>query len=227
MNSLRAFLLISTLGFSACFSPGKLAFNDYKAAVEAGRAPASGEEYAVELPITKRSYVESVFIQVFNIPVGDPDLATLKTAIYDKKEFGGSCDRYGVSDITVNGVVQDEFPRARCGSGITMNLDVNSNPMRYAWTIKACETMIISKAARFAAAMNRIFPGWTAGSSNVAYRPNAENVKKSYDLFFQGREPDAEVIQELVTLGNSAATNDAGWQLILIAECGNPEWQSL
>jgi hypothetical protein len=99
--------------------------------------------------------------------------------------------------------------------------------MRYAWTAKACENNIITRPARFAAAMNQILTGWSPGSVQVQHKPDAENLKKAYGLFFQSREPDEEVIAALIQLGSKGATNDEAWKLILISLCVNPEWQSL
>jgi hypothetical protein len=213
---------------SGCFKATELKFNDQQAAVASGRVPASVvEDYTLTLPITKRHYVASVFSQVFAIQEISTDGDNLRSEIFFKKEFGGSCDPYGRSEVTVNGTVTDEFIQARCGSGINADLLPTSNPMRYAWTTKACENNIVSRPARFAAAMNQVLTGWTPGSVQLQHKPNAENVKKAYGLFFQSREPDEEVVAALIQLGSGAANNDDGWRLILISLCTNPEWQSL
>jgi hypothetical protein len=223
-------LLCSSLALvtGGCLQNTELQFNDSNAAKAAGRIPASAvEDYSLELPITKRHYVVSVFHQVFAVPVPSTDADDLTAGIYQKKEFGGSCDPYGVSEITVNGTLVREFLDARCGLGITADLKATSNPMRYAWTAKACENMIVNKPARFAGAMSQILTGWSAGSSLVEHRPSAESVKRAYGLFFRGREPDSADVDALLQVGQSAGTNDDAWRLILITLCVNPEWQSL
>ncbi len=213
---------------SGCFQTTELKFNDQQAAVASGRVPASAaEDYTLELPITKRHFVASIFTQVFAIPEGSNDADSLRTEIFFKKEFGGSCDPYGVSEILVNGTLSQEFSNSRCGSGISADLRVTSNPMRYAWTTKACENNITVRPARFAAAMNQVFSGWTPGSSQAQFRPSDVSVKKAYGLFFQSRDPDPEEVAALIQLGATAANNDEAWKLILISLCINPEWQSL
>jgi hypothetical protein len=220
--------LITVLLSSACLQSTELKFNDQNAAVASGRVPASiVEDYTLELPVSKRHYVASVFSQVFAIQEISTDGDNLRAEIFFKKEFGGSCDPYGRSELVVNGTAVDEFLAARCGSGITADLRATTNPMRYAWTAKACENNIINRPARFAAAMNQILTGWTPGSLQVQHKPNAENLKKAYGLFFQSREPDEEIIAALIQLGSKGATNDEAWKLILISLCVNPEWQSL
>ncbi len=225
--SLTSLLSVSLLA-SGCFQTTELKFNDQKAAVASGRVPSSiVEDYTLDLPITKRQYVASVFSQVFSIQDISADGDSLRTEIYFKKEFGGSCDPYGVSEIIVNGTTTQEFIHYRCGSGITADSRATSNPMRYAWTAKACENNIVSRPARFAAAMNQVLTGWTPGSTQPQHRPGLENVKKAYGLFFQGREPDSEEVAALLQLGSTAQSNDESWKLILISLCINPEWQSL
>jgi len=224
LSIFSGFFLILT----GCFQTTELKFNDQQAAVASGRVPASAvEDYSLELPITKRHFVASVFTQVFAIPEGSNDADSLGIEIFFKKEFGGACDPYGVSEITVNGVLTNEFIQARCGSGISADLKATSNPMRYAWTTKACENNITVRPARFAAAMNQIFSGWTPGSSQAQFRPSDVSVKKAYGLFFQGRDPDPEEVAALIQVGAAAANNDESWKLILISLCINPEWQSL
>ncbi len=213
---------------SGCFQTTELKFNDQRAAIASGRVPASAvEDYSLELPITKRHYVASVFSQVFAIQEISPDGDLLRNEVFFKKEFGGSCDPYGVSEIIVNGTTNQEFIHYRCGSGITSDLIATSNPMRYAWTTKACENNIAGRPARFAAAMNQVLTGWTPGSTQPQHRPGPDNVKKAYGLFFQGREPDPEEVAALLQLGSTAQSNDDSWKLILISLCINPEWQSL
>lgn len=213
---------------SGCFKTTELRFNDQQAAVASGRVPASVvEDYTLVLPISKRHYVASVFSQVFAIQEISTDGDNLRTEIFFKKEFGGSCDPYGRSEVIVNGATTDEFIQARCGSGITADLLATTNPMRYAWTTKACENNIVGRPARFAAAMNQVLTGWSPGSVQVQHKPNAENVKKAYGLFFQSREPDEDVVSALIQLGATASNNDEAWKLILISLCVNPEWQSL
>ncbi len=221
-------VVVLGFGLGGCFKTTDIKFNDRQAAVASGRAPAGDvQDYSLNVQLGKRHYVESVFIQVFSIPPGDPDLATLKTAIFDKREFGGGCDRYGVSEITVNNALTDEFPRARCSFGILPEMPAATNASRYAWTAKACETFIVTRTARFAAVMNKIHTGWTANSNQPRHRPNAENVKLAYDLFFQGETPDTEVVNALIELGNTAPNVDEAWRLILTALCVSPEWQGL
>ena len=218
-------LMVST---SACFQSTELKFNDQNAAVASGRIPASvAEDYSLELPIGNRHYVFSVLSQVFAIPEVSGDADALRTDIFFKKEFGGGCDLYGVSEITVNGTVTSEFASSRCIQGITSDLKATSNPMRYAWTAKTCESLIVSKPTRYAAAMNQILTGWSVGSSQVQHRPSPDTVKKAYGLFFQGRDPDADEVAALLQLGATASNNDDAWRLILISLCVNPEWQSL
>jgi hypothetical protein len=218
-------LLWVSFAMSGCFQSAELKFNDEKAARAAGRVPSSiAEDYSVTLPVAKRHYVESVFVQAFAIPLNDPDRATLKTAIYDKREFGGGCDRYGVSDTEVNGVIVAEFPRAQCSTAILPELESTSNPMRFAWTAKACENMIYSRPARFQGIMTQVLPGWVSGTPTA--KPSPESVSRAYGLFFQGRAPEDEVLKALVALGESSSTSDEGWKLILTALCVSPEWQT-
>lgn len=212
---------ILVFSLSACVQNAQLVFNDQKAALN------SQVQYSVSLQMTNRRYVESVFIQVFSIPDPHADRDTLKTMIHDKKEFGGGCDPYAVSEILVNGTTIREFPRYLCVSGLTQDLNAVSNPMRYSWTAKACDLMIMSRPARLAAAMNQIIPGWSPNSSLDAYKPNPETISKAYDLFFQGRVPDQDVVNALMNLGKTASTQDAAWKLILTTLCVSPEWQAL
>lgn len=213
--------LLLLVGVSGCVRNTELVFNDESAALK------SQINYSVTLPMSKRTYVESVFLQVFSISETETDRQTLKTMIYDKKEFGGGCDPYGVSEKIVNGITVDEFARYRCTSGLLQDLKAASNPIRYAWTAKACETMILSRAPRFAAAMSKIIPGWTVGANLESSKPNADSIAKAYDLFFQGQSPDPEVVQALIELGNTVTEADSAWKLILTALCVSPEWQSI
>ena len=221
----KAVLLLILL--SSCMKkPSELKFDDTNLAQ---RVPASviqkssASDYDISPVIADRSYVESVLAQVFSI--SQPALttsiastgmaATLESAIYVKKEFGGGCDRYAASELTK----PNEFPRAACG-GMNPTQLASSNPMRYSFIIKICE-QLISNSAIFTAAMIKIDPNWTTQMS----KPSAKTITIAYQLFSPVGTPSEELINNLLDSTSKVSAPDEAWKIILTTFCSSPEWQ--
>ncbi len=173
-------------------------------------------DYPFTATVVDRKYVESVLNQVFDVTSTE---TSVLTGVYNKSDFGGGCDRYASSD---NGVTY-EFPKDQCYSGIFPFLPSYSNPMRYSYTVKTCETLINS-SARFTSVMQKIYPTW-AGGSNILPAPNAITIKTAYQLFFQSEEPGDDLTQSFLVMSSAATTTNEGWKQIMTTLCGSPEWQ--
>jgi hypothetical protein len=218
-------LLFFTTG---CQKGGFLTFNDQLAS-GVNRSPSSETiDYDSTLIIGSRSYVESVFIQVFNINSGSGDAQELKTGIYEQHSLGGACDLYGGSEIPSGASFVHEFPKAACltanSNGITEDMKPGSNAMRYAITMKACH-WAVSKTALFNEAMKKIFPNGSGQGSWPA--PDSNTVTAAYQLFYPLDAPHPEVLDGIMELSEQGSGNLEKWQFVLLAICGSPEWQVL
>jgi hypothetical protein len=217
MKKILLFSILLPLLPACFFQPkaGNLVFDD-STAEKNYRAISSVElDYDVVPYVVDRGYVESTLTQVFG-STGD---ATLETGIYQKKEFGGACDRYAASDT---GSAAYEFPRAQCYTGITVFQPANSNPMRYSYTTKMCETLV-NTAARFNYVMKKVYPSWV--TSQALSAPDQASITKLYQQFYQDEVPSNEVISAFMSMSSEASSTNEAWKQILITLCVSPEWQ--
>lgn len=177
-----------------------------------------GLTYTQQLQVADRTYVESVLLTAFDIAKGTTLGNTVQTAVYQKAEFGGSCDTYEPGD---NGTNNTEFPRERCLNGITTTTPPNSNAMRYSLTMKICDTLINNTTA-FTAFMKKIYP-----PNGTAVEADAAAVAKAYGIFFVEETPSKRVSDALIELSKQSTDKKVGWQLITNTLCISPEWQVL
>lgn len=215
---MKKIILISLLlpFLHACFlqpKPSDLVFDDSEA--QRNYRNLASDDYDVVPYVTTRAYVESTLNQIFG-STGD---TTVESAVYQKKEFGGACDRYAPSDT---GASAYEFPRSQCYTGITIVQPSNSNPMRYSYTAKICESLV-NNATRFTYAMKQIIPAYVAGQKLAD--PSDASIIKAYQLFFQSESPSAEVVNALKGISSSSTMSDEAWKRILVTLCVSPEWQ--
>ena len=202
----------------AClFQPkaSNLVFDDSTAEKNYRAISSVNTDYDITPYVVDRGYVESTLTQVFG-STGD---SSLEVGIYQKKEFGGACDRYAASD---NGSGAYEFPRAQCYTGISVFQPANSNPMRYSYTTKMCETLV-NTVARFSYVMKKVYPSWV--SSQKLPAPDQAAITKVYQQFYQDEVPSADLVAAFLSMSSSAASTDEAWKQILLTVCVSPEWQ--
>lgn len=191
---------------------GELHFDD-----SAARSIATAYlDYDVSPYSVDRSYVESVFDQVFGTS-GNTD--GVENSIYQNTVFGGACDRYAASD---NGGASYEFPRQQCYTGIDAVLPANSNPMRYSFTTRICENLV-NGTNTFNSAMKKVLN--VSSLPGTLPAPTDATIARAYQLFFQAEVPPADVISALSALTQNSSSTKESWQRILTTVCVSPEWQ--
>lgn|GEM_PF-3153458 len=191
---------------------GELHFDD-----SAARSVATAYlNYDITPYVADRSYVESVFDQVFGTS-GNAD--GVEYSIYRNSVFGGGCDRYAASDT---GGSSYEFVRQQCYGGLGVVLPANSNPMRYSYTAKICENLV-NGTNTFNFAMKKVLNVSSLPSTLPA--PSDTTIVGAYQLFFQVDPPTADVISALFELTQGASSTKESWRRILTAVCVSPEWQ--
>jgi hypothetical protein len=212
--------IIGMLLASGCLiqpKPSDLVFDDTVAASRSIASIASVDMgYSVSPYVADRAYVESTLAQVFDLTGS----TTLETGVYQKKEFGGACDRYGAND---DGAGNYAIPRAQCYTGIQVVQPSNSNPMRYSYTMKTCE-VLVNTASSFNAAMLKVFPTWK--TTDTLKAADAASITKAYQLFFPADAPSADLLASFQTMSKAATTTSEGWKQVLLTVCvSSPEWQ--
>jgi predicted hotdog family 3-hydroxylacyl-ACP dehydratase len=174
-------------------------------------------DYPVDVLMGGREYAESVLMDIFNAQ-GTAYESIITAETLTKGEFGGSCDPYAASDLSTSTF---EFPREQCYSGVRMVLPANANPMRFAYTTRVCERLIINTDA-MNAVKSKIY-----GTAAWALPDNA-NIKKAYKLFFPAEEPPVALLDEFRLRSIEAGTTaPEAWKLIMLTLCVNPEWHSI
>ena len=178
---------------------------------------AAQEDYAVELQIGDRSYVESVLLQVFDAK-GTSAESYILSDIYSRVEFGGACDIYSSAD---NGTTTSrEFPKENCYTGVGIVQPSNSNPMRFSLTTNVCERLV-ADSARMAVIRNKIF------TDKQWRKPDDVSVNKAWGLFFPTYSADSSIVRELKELGELSGSDENAWKHIVLTMCISPAWQVL
>ena len=174
------------------------------------------KKYSSEIQMANRSYIESVLLQVFDAQ-GTAAAAYIQTDIFQKIEFGGSCDMYSSSDM---GNTKVQFPREQCFNNIGIVQPPNNNPMRYSLSTKVCEKLV-ADTDRMSAVRKKIYADqkWAA--------PTDDKVLIAWRLFHQSTDIDADGLSALKDLKNVTTNNDETWKLIILTLCLSPEWQAL
>ena len=172
--------------------------------------------YASEIQMADRSYVESVLLQVFNA-AGTSAATYIQSDIYQKVEFGGACDFYSTSDLSATTV---EFPREQCYTGMGVVQNPNNNPMRYSLTTKVCERLVADRA-RMDVVKAKIF------SNNVWAAPSDSSIQKAWSLFFPIDSASPEIVNDLKAIADVSSGNEDAWKNIILTMCISPEWQVL
>lgn len=172
--------------------------------------------YASEIQMADRSYVESVLLQIFNAS-GTSAATYIQSDIYQKVEFGGACDFYSTSDLSATTV---EFPREQCYTGMGVVQNPNNNPMRYSLTTKVCERLVVD-SARMDVVKSKIF------SNNQWAAPSDSSIQKAWSLFFPIESASPEVVKDLKAIGDVSSGNEDAWKNIILTMCISPEWQVL
>ena len=157
----------------------------------------SMKDYASEVQMATRSYVESVLLQVFDAE-GTPAANYIQTDILQKVEFGGSCDLYASGD---KGNTTVQFPREQCFNSIGIVQPPNNNPMRYSLSTKVCEKLVADKD-RLSAVRKKIYENQVWGM------PTDDKVQIAWRLFHQSTDIDANGINALKDLKNVSSSND-------------------
>lgn len=184
------------------------------------RAPNAVEEkqaqlnYQAEIQMADRSYVESVLLQVFDAS-GTTAGTYILSDIYQRVVFGGACDPYSISD---KGRTTLEFPREQCVGGIGIVQPSLSNPMRFSFTTKVCEKLVID-TDRMNAVRSKIF------SNNKWGKPDSVSIKKAWSLFVQYDELDSRMVEEFMAIAKVSGGDEDAWRNIILTMCVSPEWQ--
>ena len=176
----------------------------------------SMKDYASEVQMVTRSYVESVLLQVFDAE-GTTAANYIQTDILQRVEFGGSCDFYATGEMA-NAKVQ--FPREQCFNSIGIVQPPNNNSMRYSLSTKVCEKLVADKD-RLNAVRKKIYENQVWGV------PTDDKVLIAWRLFHQSTDIDTNGITALKDLKNVSSSNDEAWKLIVLTLCLSPEWQAL
>jgi hypothetical protein len=189
----------------------------------------SAAPVSAAIPVADRAYVSAALLQAFSNGQDTTAIQSIiNNNIYVSAQFGGGCDHYAASNVAsaVTGFPGTlEYPAAKCVDATV--LPAYSNPMRYANTATACDSIVNSSVWTTSSGqiMNKIISGLVAGA--VYPTPNATTVKKAYAIFFPIDPPSTDVVNALLAVGtNSTNTTDA-WKQIVIAICSSPEWQVL
>lgn len=177
--------------------------------------PASGD-YAYELQIADRTYVESVLKDVFSITANSAEATYLQTNIYQKIEFGGPCDPYSSSDLAANVI---EFSREACTNGIAPVQASTNNAMRYSLTTKACE-YLIGRSNMMDNVKKKIYSSGKWGT------PSDESFRRAWGLFYPVTTPNEEIVKSFLQLGKVLGNDEEAWKGIMLTLCMSPEWQS-
>ncbi|WPU66118.1 hypothetical protein [Peredibacter starrii] len=172
--------------------------------------------YASEIQMADRAYVESVLLQIFNAS-GTSAATYIQSDIYQKVEFGGACDFYSTSDLSPTTV---EFPREQCYTGMGVVQNPNNNPMRYSLTTKVCERLVVD-SARMDVVKAKIF------SNNQWEAPSDASIQRAWSLFFPIESASPAVVKDLKAIADVSSGNEDAWKNIILTMCISPEWQVL
>ena len=228
----KSVFLLAIFFLSACQLKSGLHFNDLAAQKI---TPPFDSEYEVAIPIGGRTYVDSALRQIFQMNTTDSDYGIIQSNIFERSDFGDSCDHYDAGWMASTGTTgtvtySKEFPRATCKNGINPTLPALNNPMRFAWTTRVCENLILnSNGARLTQLMQYLHSGWTVSTAHqTEFTPTAESVTKAYQKFYRLDEPKPDVLDKLLKLGvPQNKSNLDRWKLIWLTICISPEWQMI
>ncbi len=173
-------------------------------------------KYTVNLQMTERRYVYDTLVKVFNIESNSTTDNWITTNIYRRSEFGGGCDSYAESDLSASTV---EFPMETC-SGVSRTQLATNNPMRFAFTMKACE-YITNQTIHMDQVRPKILgtSGWEAPSDNA--------VRKAWALFYPAEPIDASIVESLKNIQSVAGSPAEAWKFIVHTICSSAGWQAL
>lgn len=209
------FLLLSTLFLAACQPTQELTELNWRAPNSVVEQQAK-LEYASEIQMGDRAFVESVLLQVFDAQ-GTAAATYIRTDIYERPVFGGPCDPYSESDSSSSAA---EFNNEKCVNQMDVIQPATSNPMRFSYTTKVCERLV-ADTARMASVRAKIF------ANNVWAAPDSASVTKLWNLFFNATPIDASVVDALLEISKASSGPDNAWKNIVFTVCSSPEWQVL